>query len=420
MKKYILLAIFIFTTLLIKEVFGSGFAIYTQGTSSLGQSAATIAHTEDASAIFFNPALINKLEGTQIQIGSTLIFPKREFISDYSGKKYKEKTNLHYPSTFFATHKFNDKVSVGLGIFNPFGLGTEWPEDWEGRYITTKAKMRTYNINPIVSLQLTPHIAIAGGFNILYLHTTLEKKLNFSSIGLPDGNQKLKGNGIGYGLNLGILLDLHKDISIGVSYKSKIKVDINGKLTHDLPNPLLSSTFPNTNGNVELNLPSQAHFGFFYRGLDPLTFEIALRWEGWSSYKELKLNLEQPILGYYTLSTPKNWKDTYSFLFGAKYRITDNFSILTGYLYSGNPVPDDTFEPAIPDANTHLFTTGINYKNKSFNFDISYAYQKLQNRKKTNSIDGDPFDGVVNSQATANGKYKSALHMIGISLTYKF
>lgn len=418
-KQLFFIYIFIIFFLSSSKVYGSGFAIYTQGASSLGQSAATIAHTEDASAIFFNPALISKLDGTQIQIGTTLIFPNRKFTSDVTGKTFKEKTDFHYPSTLYVTHKLNDKISLGLGIFNPFGLGTEWPDDWEGRYITTKADMKTYNINPVISFQLAPNLAIAGGICVLYLDTTLEKKLNFSGFGLSDGNQKLKGDGTGYGFNLGILFDLNKDISIGASYRSRIKVDIDGKLNHDLPDPLLSGWFPNTNGNVKLNLPAQAHIGFYYKGFDPLTFEVAVRWEGWSSYKELKLNLDQPVLGFTTMVTPKNWKDTYSFLFGAKYKITDSLSILAGYLYSGNPLPDDTFEPSVPDANTHLFTTGVSYKKKNFNFDIAYAYQKLQNRKKNNLIDDNPLDG-LNTQTAANGTYKSALHMIGISLTYKF
>lgn len=427
MKKFkiSLLIIFLILFYISKEADCSGFAIYTQGASSLGQSAATIAHTEDASTIFFNPALINKLEGTQIQIGTTFIFPNREFTSDLTGKTFKEKTDFHYPSTLYVTHKLNEKISLGLGIFNPFGLGTDWPNDWEGRYITTKADMKTYNINPVISFQITPNLAIAGGIDVLYVDTTLEKKLNFSSFGLSDGNQKLKGDGTGYGFNLGILFDLNKDISIGASYRSKIKVDIDGTLNHELPpasapfDAILKSTFPNTTGNVKINLPAQAHLGVYYKGFEPLTFEVALRWEGWSSYKELKLNLDQPVLGYTTLVTPKNWKDTYSFLFGAKYKISDSFSILAGYLYSGNPIPDDTFEPTIPDANTHLFTTGVSYKKKNFNFDIAYAYQKLQNRKKNNSIDDNPLDG-LNNQTAANGTYKSALHMIGISLTYKF
>lgn len=418
MKKLFFLVLF-FIYLPTAYAFASGFAIYTQGASSLGQSAATIAHTEDASAIFYNPALINKLEKNEILIGTTLIFPKREFISDYSGNRYKEKTNVHYPSTFYATYKINEKITTGIGIFNPFGLGTEWPEDWEGRYLTTKAEMKTYNINPVISLQLTPKIALAGGFNILFLNTVLEKKLNFSSLGLPDGNQKLKGDGTGYGFNLGLAFYPTDVISIGASYRSRIKVDIDGKMEHDLPNPLLSSMFPNTDGKVKIKLPAQFHLGVHYKGLDPLSFEFAVRWEGWSSYKELNINLDKPVLGNTNLVIPKNWKDTYSYIIGAKYRITNEISIMAGYLYSGNPVPDSTFEPSIPDANTHLLTAGLSYKVKNFNVDFAYAFQKLQNRKKVNLIDDNPFDS-LNPENSANGTYKSELHMIGLSLTYKF
>lgn len=413
-KVIVLIGIFFFT---ISNAYGSGFAIYTQSASSLGQSAATIAHTEDASAIFFNPALINKLDGTQIQIGTTLMFPSRKFISE-SGRTYKEESNLYYPSTFYLTHKFNKKVSVGLGIFSPFGLGTKWPNDWEGRYITTKADMKSYNINPVISLQITPNIAVAGGLNFLFLNTTLEKKLNFSP--LPDGTQKLKGDGTGFGCNFGVAIDLSKDISIGASYRSKIKVDIDGTITHHLPSPLLAPLFPDTDGKVDLTLPAQFHFGIYYKGLEPLTFEIAMRWEEWSSYKELKIDLNRPVAGYTTFITPKNWKDTYSINIGAKYQLNESLSLLAGYLYSGNPVPDSTFEPSLPDANTHLFTAGMSIKQKKFNFDLAYAYQKLQKRKKNNTIDDNPQDGIFKSAYSANGTYKSDIHMLGLSFTYKF
>lgn len=398
------------------DALSSGFAIYTQGASSLGQGAATIAHSDDPSAIFFNPALINKLEGTQIQLGTTLLFPNRKFES-LSGKTFKTKSEVFYPSTLFITNKFNDKVSAGLGIFNPFGLGTKWPDDWEGRYIATNSEMQTYNINPVVSLQITPEIAVAAGLNFLLLDATLEKKINLPALyGFThDGGQKFKGDGSGVGYNLGILIEPHKDISVGASYRSEIKVDVDGKVTHVLPegDPLV--LFPNTAGKTEITLPQQVHAGIYYRGFYPLTLEAGLRWEGWSSFKELRINLDQPVANQTTSITPRNWKDTYSVNLGAKYQMNESVDLLAGYLYSGNPVPDSTFEPAIPDANTHLFTVGTSIKQKRFKIDLAYGYQKLQDRNKNNSI-GDPITGGFR----ANGEYKSDLHMAGISLTYRF
>jgi long-chain fatty acid transport protein len=413
----------------IPNAYGSGFAIYTQSASALGQGNAAIAHTDDSTAIFFNPALINKLEGTQIELGTTLIFPSRKFKSDSSGKTFKTEPDVFYPSTLFITHKFNDKISAGLGVFNPFGLATKWPDDWEGRYITTNSEMRTFNINPAVSYQITPNIAFAAGLDFLLLDATLEKKINQSAIlssrsgfpvSVPDGGQKFKGDGTGIGYNFGILLEPHRDISIGAAYRSKIKVDIGGNATFEDIHPALSAFFRNTNGNVDLTLPQQVHVGIYYKGFDPFNFEVALRWEGWSSYDQLKINFDKPVAGSKTSVTSKDWKDTYSVNFGAKYQLNDSIAFLAGYLYGGNPIPDKTFEPSIPDANTHLFSIGTDIKYKKFKIDLAYSYQKLQNRKKNNSIDDYPSDGLLNPATSANGKYKSYLHMVGVSLTYLF
>jgi long-chain fatty acid transport protein len=401
--------------------YGSGFAVYTHGASTLGQGAATIAHTDDPSAIFWNPALINKLNGTQVQLGTTLIFPSRKSESNFSSNIFKTEPDVFFPSTFFFTHKFNEKISAGLGVFNPFGLATKWPDDWEGRYLATNSEMTTFNINPVVSLQITPKIAFAAGIDVLLLDATLEKKINQPVILFPlpssDINQKFKGDGNGIGVNFGILIEPRKDISIGASYRSEIKVDIDGRATHDNVNPLLSTFFPNADGNTDITLPQQVHAGISYKGFNPLTLEVALRWEGWSSYEELKITLDKPVLGRTTDVTEKDWEDTYSVSVGAKYQLNNSIALLAGYLYQGNPIPDDTFEPAIPDANAHLFCIGTSIKQKNFKVDLAYGYQILQNREKNNTLT-DPVSGFP--IFSANGTYKSNLHMVALSLTYMF
>jgi long-chain fatty acid transport protein len=407
--------------------YGSGFIIDTQGASSLGQGAATVAHTDYASAIYFNPALINKLEGTQVELGTTLLFPSSKFKSDVTGKTFKIERDVFYPSTFYLTHKINDKVSAGLGVFNPFGLRTKWSENWEGRYIITNSEMQTYNINPVVSYQITPYIAVAAGLDFLFLDATLEKKINLSLLTspfpFPDGGQKFKGDGNGVGYNLGILFEPHKNISIGASYRSKIKVDIDGDATFDLPPgspPFISELFPDTPGNTDITLPQQTYLGIYYKGFDPLTFEVALRWEGWSTYDQLKINLDKPVAGSKTSFSKKDWKNTYTVSIGAKYQLNDKVAFLAGYLYGGNPIPDKTFDPTIPDAKTHQWSIGTDIKYKKLRFALAYAYQKWQSRNKSNSIDDTPDDGFFNSATSANGEYNSDLHVIGITLNYRF
>ena len=418
MKKnlgYVCLFIFsLFCFTVPNNAFGSGFAIYTQNATALGQADSVIAHSDSPSSIFFNPALINKLEGTQAEIGTTLIYPIREFDSDAPGGRDSETENqVFFPSTLYFTHKFNEKLSVGLGVFNNFGLATKWDDDWDGRYIATNSELTVFTINPVASVKLSDRISVAAGLNFTILDATLEKKLNLSGFGFSDANQKFKGDGTGVGYNLGILVDLTKDLSIGASYRSEIKVDIDGSVSHRLPagsEPFIGFLFPHSSAETDLTLPAQFHLGVAYKGIPKLTLEAGLRYEQWSSFEKLKFDFERPVLGVITsIVTEKKWEDTYTFNIGADYRVKDNISLLVGYLYSGNPIPDATFEPAIPDSDTHLFTIGTEIRRKALTVGLAYGYQLLEGRTKNNTLPGNP-----------DGKYNSDLHMLGISLTYRF
>jgi len=397
----------------------AGFGIFTQDAAALGKANAQVAHAENPSAIFFNPALMNDLEGTQVTLGTTLLFPERKFTSDLDGRRHKTKSDVFYPSNFYLSHKANERFALGLGVFNPFGLGTDWGDTWEGRYLATKSEMETYNFNPAVSFQVTPGFSLAGGVNVLFLDTSLERKLPLGLFvpGLPDGKQKFDGDGTGFGYNLGMLFDLTDDISIGLSYRSRIKVDTDGDMKFSLPDPSLVAMFPDTPASVDINLPAVAHAAVSYTGFERWTIEAGLRWEEWSSFKSLNLKLREPVFDGQQFATEirenKNWKDTYAFNLGVEYQLNDIVSLRTGYLYGQNPVPDKTFEPSIPDADVHLFTLGTGISYNDFKFDLAYGYQKLENRKKDNQL------GVAFGQP-ANGKYESEIHLIGMSIGYTF
>ncbi len=404
---------------------GSGFGIFTQSASSLGQGSAVVAHSDSPSTIFFNPALMNRLDGTQVEIGTTLLFPEREFKSDLSGKTFETREAVFYPSTFYITHKFNRKFSAGLGVFNPFGLGTDWGGDWEGRYQATNSEMEAFNINPAISCQVTPWLTLAVGLDILVLDATLENKIDASAAAglpsgtLPDMGRKFRGDGTGIGYNIGAAVDLGKDVSLGVSYRSEIKVDPEGDVSFDIPNSIpgaLGGLFPNTGAKTHITLPQQVYAGVAYKGFDPLTMEVGMRWEGWSSFNRLEIDFDQPIAGSTTATQVRNWRDTFAIDFGAKYKLNDTVSLLGGYLYGQNPVPDSTFEPAIPDSDTHLFCIGTDLKFKNFGLALAYAYQLQMDRTKNNSL-GDPLNP---GTGTANGKYSTDIHLLAASLSYRF
>ena len=380
----------------------SGYAVFTQSSSSLGQAAAVVSHTDSPSTIFFNPALMNKLEGTQVEIGTTLLFPTREFKSDATGKSCETKDDVFYPSTLYLTHRFNATVSAGIGLFNPFGLGTDWGGTWEGRYIATNSEMKTYNINPALSFRLAPRLFLAAGLDILFLDATLKSKIN-SGMGFDIG-QTFKGDGRGLGYNAGLLYDVTDHISLGVAYRSEIKVNVEGRGKFE---PQIPTFLENSSGEADITLPQQVFAGISYKGLDRLILEMGLRWEDWSCFRQLKVKFDN---GLQAVPQPRRWNDTFAYNLGAEYRYSDIVTLRTGYLYGKNPVPDSTFDPSIPDSDTHLFTIGGGLNLGNCTVDLAYAYQMQEDRKKKNTIGG----------GSANGKYTTDIHILAASIQYRF
>ena len=47
---------------------------------------------------------------------------------------------------------------AGVGLFSRFGLGTEFPSDWPGRYNSYDAEIQTLTFNPDIALKLNDKI----------------------------------------------------------------------------------------------------------------------------------------------------------------------------------------------------------------------------------------------------------------------
>ena len=386
----------------VPQAFGSGFGIFTQGASALGQADAVIAHPDGPSAVFFNPAMMTKLPGTQVEIGTTLIFPNRDYTAP-DGSTASTRDTVFTPVTFYLTHAFNDKVSAGLGVFNPFGLATDWGSDWQGRFIATKSELTTWNINPVVAYRIFPRLSAAAGLDIVFLDATLENKAPPNVLVPFESAQKFDGSGVGVGYNFGVYYEVTDEISLGASYRSEVEIDADGDFT--------STALPlGVGGKTTIKLPQQVYAGVAYRPLEQLTVEAAMRWEDWSSFNALQIQFAQNPFGLTTATYPRDWHSTFAVSLGGKYRLNDRYSVMTGYLYGWNPVPDSTFEPAIPDSDTHLFCVGGEARIDKLTVALSYAYQLQYERGKATNLYG----------PVANGTYSTDIHLLGISLGYRF
>lgn len=408
----------------------SGYGVFVQGASGLGQANSVVAHPTGPSSLYFNPALLPQVSGTRIEAGTTAVFADRKFTSSLTGQSADGREDVQFPSSFYLSHQASEQVSVGLGLFFPFGLATEWDDNWDGRYIATRTDVFTTNINPAVAWQPIPQLALAAGLDVLYLDAELERKVNSAAltgnqVELLDINQKFTGDGWGLGYNLGLALKLSEALRFGATYRSHLDVNVNGDAKFDVPADAAAlgfgQLFPKTGGDADIRLPAQATFGLAWIASDRLTLEAGARWEDWSAFDELKIKLDQPIpfpLGPTENTTPRDWKDTWAFNIGGEYRLNDTVTLLAGYLYADNPIPSRTFDPSIPDSDAHLFTVGTDLTFGQFNVALAYGYEHHENRRKNNTI-GDILDPTT-PRSFANGTYETDIHLGAVSLGYRF
>jgi long-chain fatty acid transport protein len=127
MKRLYLLLVLLFAS---SQLFAGGFQINEQGARALSMANAFTGVADNPSAIFFNPAGITQLKGTQFLGGISLISPNTKFIGPLPlNKEWKMDNKLFTPFDFYASHQFSENLSAGLSINNQYGLGTKWPSD---------------------------------------------------------------------------------------------------------------------------------------------------------------------------------------------------------------------------------------------------------------------------------------------------
>ena len=413
----IILFLILFLSITASHVYSAGFAILEQGAGPMGQGNAFVAQADKPSAVFFNPAGITQLKGMHACFGSTAIMPKVIYDGPHQDRERSLNKVYVLPHTYM-TQEISPRIYLGLGIFSPFGLSTAWKGDWQGRYLGTYSSLKTVDINPNLAFKWGD-LSASVGFNALRADLTLKRRFLTPPF-LPDGAQELTGDTWGYGYNLGLLYRLNSFWQVGISYRSKIRLNFNNaEADFDMPGPL-NNYFPKTKLNGVLNLPPSVTAGIAFRPSSRLSLEFDTTWTGWSTYDEVKVNLKHPVgppgNKKSGITQPENWKDVFSYRFGLGYRITDKYTLRVGYIFDHSPAPGKNLDPMIADSNRRIYTLGLDWHitNRAC-LGLAYSYIDASRRRKENNISPD-----LPKDLRANGTYEQKTHSVGLSLRYRF
>ena len=406
--------------------FAGGYAVNEQGAKATSMANAFAAQADDPTAVYFNPAGIVQLEGTQVTIGASPVIPQAKFESSTNDPTFRhtspgQKTSLDdevivVPNAYL-TQKINDRASFGFGTFSNFGLVTNWPNSWPGRFIPggTYSELATLSVNPVLAFKPHERVSLAAGPVMQYFYFELKQKQFTGAPPSPELNSKFRGDDVDWGWNAALMVWLTDDLKFGASYRSEVSHSINGNLTFS-PNlgPFADTTF-----TTSIKTPANAYLGLAWTH-GPLTLEFDAQWTDWSSFNKLAAKFNKPVAGQPGLTVVEDWHDSWGYRFGAQFAVNQYLDVRAGIAYDESPIPNKSVSPRIPGGDRWIYAMGLGGHFKEFSADLAYQYVDAES-VKMGSTAGE--DAIADNTPVGplTGKFKDVdAHIIALNLTYRF
>jgi len=390
-------------------VSAAGIAVTEKSVKGLGSAfAGGAAAAEDASTIYFNPAGMTRLTGTQVDVGASVIAYSFEPTNmgsataipgvPLSGGDGGDGGMTKVIPLAFYSQSISDKLKVGLGITFPFGLGTEYDANWVGRYHTIKSEVLTVDINPSLAYRIDSIWSVGVGVSAQYVDAELTNAIDYGTAAyasplippsppaapiapfIPqqlDGDAKLSADDWGYGFNLGVLCELSEGTRLGLSYRSKISYDLEGQADFTTPAAAtavaISQGLVDTAGSAEIDMPGSLSVSAYHQLDDKWALMADVTWTNWEVLDELRVKLASGALDNVTTF---EWEDSVRVAAGVTYAHDDQWTFRGGFAYDPTPVPNaQRRTPRVPDADRYWVSLGSSVRlSEQVGLDFAYTY----------------------------------------------
>jgi long-chain fatty acid transport protein len=448
-----------------------GFGLNEIGGCAIARGfAVTGAVCNDGSAIYWNPAATVRLPSKNtLHVGVSHIALVGGFRQDTTQVRYGSNIHPEIVPSLFYNRVINPAMAVGIGVYVPYGLTSQWHGDFPGRFSALKASLKTIYIQPNFSYAISPSWSIGGGpiFGTSRVELVQSADLSaqvatvqggnpvtFGQLGISAGTEfaraQLKGSDNTFGFNLGIHGILAPGWTVGARYLSTLKFEykdadatfrqIPTGLTLAAGNPIVpggastpldavvAGQFSGTGALVpqtastEISHPWQAQVGIGYTGFPGTTLSFDVGRIGWSQFDVLPVTFNGAASGSNRVLI-EDYEDIWVYRAGIEHTVRSSnalqgVTLRGGFSYAETPAPDVTVTPLLPD---------MARKNISFGVAVPVTTQ-LQLEASYLHVGTDGRRGRVNERASASqtatqlntGAYDLKANVFSLALTAHF
>jgi len=343
---------------------------------------------------------MTKLKNRELSAGLNIVKPSFEFENISSsnapaalGSNGGDAGDYAFIPNGYISWGINKDLFVGLGLSAPFGLKTEYSDDWIGRFQATLFDIKTYNLNPSVAYRINDKFSVGAGLNWMYMDARYERYAAVANAVTQATKITLDASDDSFGWNIGMIFSAGPSTDIGFSYRSQIDQDLTGDISSTN-----QAVLPNGPASASLTLPDTYILS--------LKQKLNAQWEmlsdvsytGWSSIG----NVDIKRAGVTVQTLAADFEDTWRFALGATQQYSPDWRIKYGLAYDNTPVKNASSRlVSLPDNDRIWLSLGAQWKPDNYSaLDFGLAYlivkdsiidnnQSLQGRGRvTGTYDG--------------------------------
>ena len=413
LKKYIYLC---FGLLAATQANAAGYQLQEYSVTGLGRAfAGQGIMGDDFSALGYNPAGMNFVNQSGFQLGATTVDIRSKVRGESSVEGTPIKTSgktsprvTRVLPSFFGQYKLNEKTTLGMGVYTPFGLATDYENDWFGNIHGKYSSISAINFTPAISYKLADSLSVGLGVNIQHAMA----RLTSSAPGVGDVDlHDAKDTSVGY--TVGLTYQPVKSTRFGLAYRSKVSHNLKGenKAWSKMMIPYLQGKY---DVSAKIVTPETITLTAAHDLNEKWTLSGTARWTRWNRFDRLTVMQDNAPNGILS-ETNEDWQNTWFFAMGADYKYCKNLTFRFGAGWDTTAIRNPERRTArIPDERRIWTSLGATYMKNNWQFDVGYSHLFIRSNHARGTAEptGNP--------TKYNAKYNSASDLLGIQLQYKF
>lgn len=309
--------------------------------------------------------------------------------------------------------QINDKVAVGVAVYGNGGMNTSYGTN-PPNYGTGAAgvDLQQLFISPTVSYKISDDAAIGVSANMVYQKFKLEGAQNFNGASVFPGSVTNNGydSSTGIGATIGVQGNVTDKLSMGASYRSKVKM---GRLDK------YQGLIPNAGGSMDV--PAALTVGMAYKATPKTTIAADVQQIYYSDVPAIG-NSSRVLRTGTLLGAPGGpgfgWSDQTVYKLGVKHQVKDDLALMAGINYGKNPLSsaDTTFNVLAPATVEKHLSLGVEKKLTPKSKLIGTYIHAFNKTVKGNGVD--PVSLVVPQMDAYDLKMKQDAIGIGYSVEF--